>query len=101
MTVFGLSDEQKKLPTTSEVNFLYLPDKEGNKVLVYRGDKVDLSDTFDKDLILRCLGLGPYKISWLALWRCGMGYVSLENEKGETLGMNASDLKFVEKKKED
>lgn len=92
--VFGLSEEDLKNPTMTELEEVCVHDGKGGTAKVRVGDKVELLNP-DDEYHLDYLGPGPYTIEWLARWRCGRKFLQLTTTKGKGKGMNADSLKVA------
>lgn len=97
MIVFGLTKEDLKKPTLTEVDEAQVHDGKGGSATVRVGDQVEIFEPAKNKSTFKYLGPGSYIIEWLAQWRCGRDFVQLTTPtKGNGKGVNASKLKIIE-----
>jgi hypothetical protein len=96
MIVLGLTDEDLERPTMTEADEVHVHDGKGGWAKVRVGDRVVLFEPGENKSTWNYLGPGPYTIEWLAIWRCGMGFLQLTTPtKGKGKGVNASVMKIA------
>ena len=93
MIVLGLTKEDLEKPTITEVAEVHVHDGNGGSAMVRKGGHVSLLE--HDDFLNGRLSPGPYEVTWTAIWRCGRGYCSVKADNGETMGINASELKIA------
>lgn len=94
--VLGLTKEDLKKPTTTEVQEVHVHDGKGGSAIVRVGDKVELLNPNHDKSSLDYLGPGPYTIEWLYKYRCGREFLQLTTPtKGGGKGISAARMKIA------
>lgn len=94
--ILGLTEDDLKKPTITEVEEVSVHDGKGGAAKVRVGDKVELLRPRKNRTGFDYLGPGPYTIEWLARWRCGREFLQLTTPKnGSGKGINANEMKVV------